>query len=80
VPLGQTGGGDLYTFCPSLAAHGDTPVTISWHDANETTVLAPSLETFIFRQMLDRATAFDKYDLEGYADFEEFGPICSVRH
>ncbi|MGI4737128.1 MAG: SMI1/KNR4 family protein [Janthinobacterium lividum] len=71
VPLGQTGGGDLYAFCPSLTAHGETPVTLSLHDANETTVLASSLEAFIFRQMLDRATAFDKYDLEGYANFDE---------
>jgi hypothetical protein len=71
VPLGQTGGGDLYAFCPSLAEHGDAPVTLSYHDANETTVLAPSLEAFIFRQMLDRATSFDEYDLEGYTNFEE---------
>jgi hypothetical protein len=41
------------------------------HDANETTVLAPSLGAFIFRQMLDWATAFDEYDLDGYTDFNE---------
>jgi hypothetical protein len=70
VPLGQTGGGDLYAFCPSLAAGGELPVTLSLHDDNQTTVLAPSLEAFIFREMLDRATSFDQYDLEGYAGFE----------
>lgn len=71
VPLGQMGGGDLYAFCPSLATHVETPVTFSWHDANETTVLASSLEAFISRQMLDQAIAFDEDDLQGYASFDE---------
>jgi hypothetical protein len=34
-------------------------------------MLAPSLEAFIFREMLDRATFIDEYALEGYADFED---------
>ncbi|WP_019946785.1 SMI1/KNR4 family protein [Hymenobacter aerophilus] len=71
VPLGHTGGGDLYAFCPTLVANGETPITLSRHDSNETTVLAPSLEAFIFREMLHRATSFDEYDLTGYAGFEE---------
>ena len=71
VPLGQTGGGDLYAFCPSLSGpDGDVPITLSLHDDNQTTVLAPSLEAFLFREMLDRATSFDQYDLQGYVDFE----------
>src|SRR5688500_1246019 len=28
VPLGQTGGGDVYAFCPTLAAGGDVPITL----------------------------------------------------
>lgn len=73
VPLGFTGAGDLYAFCPSLtAANGDVPVTRSLHDDVTTTVLAPHLEGFIFREMLDRATSFDHYDLGGYAGFEGF--------
>ena len=71
VPLGHTGGGDLYAFCPTLAANGETPITLSRHDSNETTALAPSLEAFIFREMLARASSFDEYDLTGYTDFEE---------
>jgi hypothetical protein len=71
VPLGHTGRGDLYAFCPTLAANGETPITFSRHDENATIVLAPSLEAFIFREMLDRATSFDEYDLTGYANFEE---------
>ncbi|OON69468.1 SMI1/KNR4 family protein [Hymenobacter sp. CRA2] len=71
VPLGQTGGGDLYAFCPTLAADAELPVTLSLHDDNQTTVVAPSMEAFIFREMLDRATSFDEYALEGYAGFEE---------
>jgi len=71
VPLGQTGGGDLYAFCPSLTtATGDTPVTLSLHDDNKTTVLAPSLAGFIFREMLDRATSVDEYALADYPNFE----------
>jgi hypothetical protein len=72
VPLGQTGAGDLYAFCPTLAAGGETPIVLALHDENETTVLAPSLEGFIFRMMLDRATHISPNDLTGYADFEEF--------
>ncbi|SET37114.1 SMI1/KNR4 family protein [Hymenobacter actinosclerus] len=71
VPLGHTGGGDLYAFCPTLATNGETPITLSRHDSNETTVLAPSLAAFIFREMLARATSFDEYDLAGYAGFED---------
>ncbi|GAA4023437.1 hypothetical protein GCM10022409_04110 [Hymenobacter glaciei] len=71
VPLGHTGGGDLYAFCLTLATDGETPITLSLHDDNKTTVLAPSLEGFIFREMLDRATSFDEYAQEGYAGFEE---------
>lgn len=71
VPLGHTGGGDLYAFCPTLATNGETPITLSRHDSNETTVLAPTLEAFIFREMLARATAFEEGDLTGYQDFEE---------
>lgn len=71
VPLGHTGAGDLYAFCPSLATDSEVPITLSLHDSNETTVLAPSLEGFIFREMLYRATSFDEYDLEGYTGFED---------
>jgi hypothetical protein len=72
VPLGQTAGGDSYAFCPTLAsAVGDAPITLSRHDENTTAMLAPSLEAFIFREMLDRATFIDEYALEGYADFED---------
>lgn len=72
VPLGHTGGGDLYAFCPTLApAGGEAPITLSRHDDSTTTVLAPSLDAFIFRKMLDRATSFDEYDLTGYAGFED---------
>ncbi|WP_046242444.1 SMI1/KNR4 family protein [Hymenobacter terrenus] len=70
VPLGHTGSGDLYAFCPTLATDGKAPITLSLHDDNETTVLAPTLEAFIFREMLNRATSFDEYDLAQYTDFE----------
>jgi hypothetical protein len=60
IPFGTTGAGDLYCFYP----------TLTWHDEDKTEVLAPSLDAFIFREMLAKVTAIDEYSLEGYADFE----------
>jgi hypothetical protein len=70
IPFGTTGAGDLYCFYPTLAEDGEYPVTLTWHDEDKTEVLAPSLDAFIFREMLTKVTAIDEYSLEGYSDFE----------
>ena len=67
-PFGQNGAGDLFAFY----AHYGNAVVLAAHDVNECRVLAPSLEGFLYREMLEALT----YEYERTNDFSDrdFGP------
>lgn len=56
LPFGQTGRGDKYAFVHRWAAGERVPVVLAYRDVNEAHVLAPDLEAFLYRQMLEAFT------------------------
>lgn len=60
VPFAKNGAGDLFVFQYDLQNVDDVSVTFLPHDDNEALVLAPNLQDFIFRQLLEALREIDE--------------------
>ncbi len=61
VPIGKTGGGDLYVLQYDLQNGDNIPVTFFPHDECMAEVLANNVQDFIFRQLLEAVREIDDY-------------------
>lgn len=55
VPFGESNG-DVYAWYPAWRAGDDVPIVRAFHDVSTCEVLAPNLEAFLYRQMLEAMT------------------------
>lgn len=55
VPFGESNG-DIYAFYPAWREGDDVPIVRAYHDVSTCEVLAPHLEGFLYRKMLEAMT------------------------
>jgi hypothetical protein len=77
VPFGSNGAGDDYAFYPAWAEADAVPVVLACHDVNECQCLAPHLEGFLYRELLEALAFVGPREMAEFSPAEEHRARCA---